>query len=79
VYGADDVRPVEGQEIVVALEAKAVIGESFPPEVGLRETVGLQERAHCTVEDQYPPVEQYFEFLFDVSVHDCNGLNPCQS
>ena len=57
----DDVGAREAEQVVVALEIVRMSGETFAAEVGLRQVVALDHRAHRAVEDHEPGGEQRFE------------------
>ena len=57
----DDVGPAEGEQIVVALQVRRVIGEAFAPVPGLVQPMGLDHRSHGAVEHENAPGQQVLE------------------
>ena len=49
---AENIRPGQGQQVVVALEGGGVVGKPVAPEIGLFKPVALDETAHGPVEDE---------------------------
>jgi hypothetical protein len=58
---ADDVRPRQHEQIVVALEILRVVEEALAPEVPFGEPLALDHRAHRAVENQDPARQQVVE------------------
>ena len=52
---ADDLRPGDGEEVVVAGELAVVIGKESAAKVGLAQRVALDHRAHRPVQHQHAP------------------------
>ena len=61
VNGPDDIRPGEGQEIVVATKVAGMVAEALAAEVGLGQAVALDERSGRAVEHDDPLREQRAE------------------
>ncbi len=49
---ADDVRPGQDEQVVVALQVAGLVGEALAAEVRLVQLVALDHGAHGAVEDQ---------------------------
>ena len=58
---ADDIGPAEGEQIVVALQVRGVIGEAFAPVPRLVQGMGLDHRSHGAVEHENAPGQQFLE------------------
>ena len=52
VDGADDVGPRQGQQVVVASDVARMVAEALAAEIGLGQTVTLDERSGRPVEDE---------------------------
>jgi hypothetical protein len=66
---ADDLRPRQREQIVVAAQVARRIREAGAAEIGLRELVALDGRAHGPVEDQDAAIQQGAEFVGSVGLH----------
>jgi hypothetical protein len=75
VDAADDVRPGEHQQVVVALEIMRVIGEARAAVIGFLQPVALDHRAHGAVEDEQALLEQGREFGRTIGLHESPRQN----
>jgi hypothetical protein len=61
VDGADDVGPRQGQQVVVASDVARMVAEALAAEIGLGQTVTLDERSGRPVEDEDALAQKWSE------------------